>query len=119
MVAIDIIPHRGNHAREFPFIGYLGVSPVVLQGFVKTSIEGDKKKLLATCILVRIRCCEYLDSTSNILWEMTNELWKPNEEQEIGDLNLPFRLEIPKSCPGSSICTYKSYRIRWHIEAGM
>ena len=43
MVVLSLTPYRGNHARFFPHTGFLGVTPVVIQGMVRTALEEDRK----------------------------------------------------------------------------
>jgi len=58
MVHVSLSPHHGNHLRFFPFAGYLGLTPVVVQGRVRTSLEADRKSVRARSLCVRVRCYE-------------------------------------------------------------
>lgn len=64
MVHLSLFPHKGNHARHFPHAGYLGISPVIVAGTVKTSLKGNMTTLDAGKVVVRIRCYEGLGSSA-------------------------------------------------------
>lgn len=124
MVVLTVSPFRGNHTRFFPFAGYLGLTPVVVQGQVRTMLEEDQLALRSACLCVRIRCYE-ADLTRgkrlNVLYEISQELWRKDGEREwgeLGDFSSPFRLVIPVDAIGVSTTTFKSFRTWWQVEAG-
>lgn len=64
MVHLSLVPHKGNHARHFPHAGYLGLSPVIVAGTVKTTLKGNMTHLDAGKVVVRVRCYEGLGSSA-------------------------------------------------------
>lgn len=111
MVTITITAKRGNHARSFAHLGYLGLSPVIVSGAVSTRIEEDGQALAAYKVLIRLRCYEGLGhhpgqgaglntdlasstpsssssfkpSKINILWQTEKVLWTPSDDNLLGD----------------------------------
>ncbi|KAF7304677.1 hypothetical protein MKEN_01181800 [Mycena kentingensis (nom. inval.)] len=124
MVHVILATQRGNQAvKFFPYTGYLGLSPVQIDGVVRTKLDADLKTLLAS--RVSIRCCCYetrfslLGSTSNCIVDYNQVLWAPSQEpfEPIGDLELPFSLSIPRKVAGFSSATYTNYKCSWRVEA--
>lgn len=118
---LTLTPYRGNHTRYFPAAGCLGATDVIIQGRLKTSLEEDALPLIASSVIVRVRCYE---STSrggkvNVLCEVSKTLWSSGtERKELGDWTDEFRLVIPKVNSGVSTMTVsKHYRAWWQIEA--
>ncbi|KNZ54458.1 hypothetical protein VP01_2940g2 [Puccinia sorghi] len=120
MVTITLIPKNGNNTRYFPHSGFLGLSPVLVSGYVQTRLEEDNQPLEASRVIVRIRCYEAIGSpisrgakpeleqpsaasfsklsNVNVLWQTEQTLWSANQQQQydlLGDWNATWRLVIP------------------------
>ncbi|KAA1102043.1 hypothetical protein PGT21_035442 [Puccinia graminis f. sp. tritici] len=125
MVTLTLSPKNGNHTRYFPHSGYLGLSPVIVTGYVQTRLEEDNLPLEASRLVVRIRCYEAVGSTLskgtrpeeqqqqqqqqqqpsynklsniNVLWQTEQTLWAATnqlEYQSLGDWNGSWKLIIP------------------------
>lgn len=80
----------------------------------------------ARSITISVRCYEASFGRlgvlqSNVLVDYTEVLWsKPDDTQyeNIGDLELPFRISIPARVGGFSTSTFVEYRCLWRVEAG-
>lgn len=128
MVVLTISPYRGNHQRFFPFAGFLGLTPVVIQGTLKTVMEEDNKPLKASSVFVRVRCYEADISGGaikgkgmNVLFDAEQELWRKDEGEEfssLGDFSKAFRIVIPVEANGVTTATFKNFRTWWQVEAG-
>lgn len=125
MVVVSISPWRGNHVAGFPFAGYLGLSPVIIQGLFRTTLEEDNRPLKASQILVRVRCYEKhkqgpgKSDRINILYERVQTLWtKPDEVdyEDLGDFASGFRIVLPPNAGGVSPVTFKNYEAYWKVE---
>ena len=125
MVVVSISPWRGNHVAGFPFSGYLGLSPVVVQGLFRTCLEEDNRALKASQVIVRVRCYEKHQQGPgktdklNILYEQTQTLWtKPDsaEYADLGDFASAFRIVLPTNAGGISPVTFKNYKAYWKVE---
>jgi hypothetical protein len=132
MVRLAILPHRGNQNRAFPYTGYLGLTPVSVQGYVRTELEEDNLSLEASHVQVRLRCyeCEgrgtHTAKSSNVrvLYEVSKRLWAASAGQEhgaLGDFEAKFRLTVPVDATlhgALSSMHFKTWRIWWALEAG-
>jgi hypothetical protein len=128
MVVLTLTPYRGNHQRFFPHAGFLGLTPVVIQGTLRTTLEEDRKPLKASSVQVRVRCYEAENTAGktkgkamHVLYDMTQEVWSKEEGEawgDVGDLTRPFRIVLPIDAGGVSTLTFKTYRAWWQVEAG-
>ncbi|KJA20222.1 hypothetical protein HYPSUDRAFT_111166, partial [Hypholoma sublateritium FD-334 SS-4] len=113
----------GNQGqRFFPHTGYLGLTPVRVEGIVRTRLDADAKRLPARCITVAVRCYEsrvgrVAALQSTLLVDCTHTLWAAPDYEPIGALEFPFRLSIPARVAGFSTAAYVDYRCVWRIEA--
>ncbi|KAM0789717.1 hypothetical protein ACM66B_006574 [Microbotryomycetes sp. NB124-2] len=128
MVVLQLQPHRGNHQRFFPHAGFLGLSPVIIQGTVKTSLQEDQRSIKASALVVRVRCYEAQvlpggktnKKSVNVLHEERQEVWSKQPDQDwsdLGEVTKPFRITLGVDAGGVSTCTFKNYRAWWSIEA--
>ncbi|KAK4056441.1 hypothetical protein OIO90_002584 [Microbotryomycetes sp. JL221] len=127
MVVLQLQPHRGNHARFFPHAGFLGLTPVVIQGTVKVSFQEDHRPIKASTVLVRVRCYEAevvggktRKRTANVIFEQNQEVWTKQSNEtwsDLGEVAKPFRITLGVDAGGVSTCTFKNYRTWWQIEA--
>ncbi|EJD05975.1 uncharacterized protein FOMMEDRAFT_77489, partial [Fomitiporia mediterranea MF3/22] len=126
MVKISILSYRGNaNSRYFPHSGYLGLTPVKIEGVVRTALEEDRKPLHASSVVASVRCIEARLGRvgvvhSNVLVEYTQTLWnKPDsvEWADLGDGEFPFKIVIPAKSPGFTCANFQDYRVFWRIEA--
>lgn len=127
MVKLSLISPKGNQGiRYFPHHGYLGLTPVKVEGLVRTNVEQDGKPLLAKDVTVAIRCYEarygrFGAVHLNVLFEHVLTLWHKDDNQdwsEIGDSEHPFRLSVPSGVAAPSMALYfQEYRIFWRVEA--
>jgi hypothetical protein len=127
MVVLSLHSRRENSApRYFPHSGYLGLTPLKVEGFVRTRRDEDPKPLLARSITVSVRCYEArvgrLGSVrTNVLADVTHTVWsKPHDVEwsEVGDLDLPFKITLPADIGGLSTTYFQLYRVYWRVEAG-
>ncbi|KAI6022709.1 hypothetical protein EDC04DRAFT_2900670 [Pisolithus marmoratus] len=129
MVKLSLVSPKGNQGiRDFPHHGYLGLTPVKVEGLVRTNIEQDGKRILAKDVTVAIRCYEarygrFGAVHSNVLSEHALTLWHKDDNQdwsEVGDSEYPFRLCIPSHVAAPSTALYsQEYRIFWRVEAAL
>ncbi|KAK0503107.1 hypothetical protein EDD18DRAFT_1136397 [Armillaria luteobubalina] len=125
MVRLILGSTKGNGVRYFPYTGYLGLTPVKVDGAILTRLDQDLKMLPARSITVSVRCYELVLGRvgvlqSNVLVDYTKVLWEKPEGQEygeIGDLELPFRFSIPTKVGGLSTASFVEYRCLWRVEA--
>lgn len=126
MVGLSLQPWRGNQLASFPHTGFYGLSPVIIQGLLRTTLEEDNKPVKATEIAVRLRCCEEYkvglvkDSITRVLHEQTQVLWTKPEGQdygEVGDFASAFRIVLPPDAGGTSSVTFVNYRVYWKVQA--
>ncbi|KAK0210606.1 hypothetical protein DFS33DRAFT_1294294 [Desarmillaria ectypa] len=125
MVRLILGSTKGNGVRYFPHTGYLGLTPVKVDGAILTRLDQDLKMLPARSITVSVRCYELVLGRvgvlqSNVLVDYTKVLWEKPEGQdygEIGDLELPFRFAIPTKVGGLSTASFVEYRCLWRVEA--
>lgn len=134
MVRMVLNAHRGNHARTFPHSGYLGLTPVTLQGSLKLELEEDNIPLEASSIEIRVRCYESESRSATpgsrpnsvrTLYEVSETLWKVSDMPEggkrlwapMGSFKKDWRLVIPKDAQGAlSTMSFKSWRVWWAVE---
>jgi hypothetical protein len=146
MVHLSLLSTKGNQAaRYFPYHGYLGLTPIKVEGglfisflftpipfstalaVVRTKIDDDGKLLPAKTITVSVRCYESRLGRVNplltkVLVDYTQVLWaKPDEHEweDVGDSEYPFRLTVPAKVVGHSTAHFQDYRVWWRIEACM
>ncbi|RDB24068.1 hypothetical protein Hypma_008762 [Hypsizygus marmoreus] len=126
MVHLVLSSLKGNQGlRYFPYVGYLGLTPVRVEGYVRTKLDDDAKQLQATSITISVRCYESRIGRvsvlhSNILADYTQVLWSKPDGQDyapIEDLEFPFRITVPAKAPGFSTAVFVDYRCMWRIEA--
>ncbi|KAG9104916.1 hypothetical protein FRC06_004983 [Ceratobasidium sp. 370] len=127
MVALSVVAARGNAgARYFPHSGHLGLTPVKLEGVVRTRLEEDDKPATASAVTISLRCYEARVGRvsvvkSNIILEQSQTLWSPPAGSVCGSLGaaeLPFKIVLPTSAAGNSNFNLQEYRVYWRIEAG-
>jgi hypothetical protein len=132
MVRLVVLPHRGNTARSFPSTGYLGLTPVSVQGHIRTQLEEDKLPLEASSLEVTLRCYESESKGAHsgkagelrVLYEVSKTLWTSGSQEymPLGDYEAKFRLSIPVDAVlngAFSTMVFKSWRIWWSLEASM
>lgn len=137
----------GNQGlRYFPYSGYLGLTPIRVEGgqsilltttlytlisysflVVRTKLDDDLRTLQATSLTIAIRCYESRLGRvnalqSNVLVDHTQVLWSKSDDVEheaVGSLDYPFRLTLPSKVGGFSTAVFVDYRCLWRIEAGV
>lgn len=148
MVQLTLLPPKGNQgARTFPFTGYLGVSPVRVEGgqsppfypsffravlnqiqAIRTKVDPVHGKALPSkSLTVSVKCYESrigrLGTTHcNVLAEYTQIIWSKQDDEEygvLGDFESSFRILVPAKSPGFSTTTFQEYRIFWRVEASV
>ncbi|KAJ6546506.1 hypothetical protein DFH09DRAFT_1171214 [Mycena vulgaris] len=126
MVHLLLASTKGNHGvRYFPYSGYLGLTPLKVDGVVRTKLDADLKPLRAKSITISVRCYEVRLGRlgvvrSNVLVDYTQLLWSPEDGQDyndIGELELPFRITIPRKVAGFSTASFVEFRCTWRVEA--
>ncbi|KAF8921458.1 hypothetical protein CPB85DRAFT_1428441 [Mucidula mucida] len=125
MVRLVLASSKGNGVRYFPYVGYLGLTPVKVEGVVVTRLDHDLKPLPTKSISISVRCYELLLGRtgvlqSNVLAEYNKVLWEKPEDQDhadVGDMELPFRLSVPARVGGHSTASFVEYRCIWRVEA--
>ena len=93
---------------------------------VRTRPDADTRSCLAKAITISVRCYEARVGRvsvlqSNCLVDYTQVLWsKPEgvEHEQIGALDLPFRITLPANIAGFSTALFVDYRCMWRVEAG-
>ncbi|KDQ33567.1 hypothetical protein PLEOSDRAFT_48198 [Pleurotus ostreatus PC15] len=111
--------------RYFPYSGYLGLTPLRVEGVVRVKLDNDGKSLPTKSVTVSIRCYESRLGRvsvlqSNILVDQTQVLWSKPDSQEyadLGDAEFPFRLTLPPNIAGFSTATFVEYKCTWRVEA--
>ncbi|RDX48331.1 hypothetical protein OH76DRAFT_1352532 [Lentinus brumalis] len=126
MVHLVLSTTRGNSGnRFFPHQGYLGLTPVRVEGIVRTRFDEDRKPIPAKSLSVSIRCYQSRLTRSrsfrlSLVVDHTDVLWlKPPDKDysDIGELEFPFKITLPKRTPGFSTANYQDYRVFWRLEA--
>lgn len=127
MVQLSLSTAKGNAgSRAFPFQGYLGLTPVRVDGVVRTRFDEDQKPILAKSISVSVRAYESRQGRtgshhSRLLVDYTQTLWRKPDDvpyTELGEFEQPFRITLPKRVAGFSTANYQDYRTYWRLEAG-
>jgi len=124
MVSLSLASRHGG-TRSFPHAGYLALTPLKIEGVVRTRLDDDKKPLHAVDIHVALRCYEARVGPAGILHsrllvDHSVALWsKPQDEPwaEIGDGDWPFKLSLPPRLAGHSTASFHDYRVFWRVEA--
>ncbi|TEB36314.1 hypothetical protein FA13DRAFT_1683637, partial [Coprinellus micaceus] len=126
MVHLILSSTKGNQGgKYFPFLGFLGLTPVRVEGIVRTKLDTDLKLLPSTSLTISVRCYEHRVgrvnvTNSRILVDHTQVLWlKPDdvEYEPIGVSEYPFRIILPATVAGFSTATFVDYRCTWRVEA--
>ncbi|OBZ75724.1 hypothetical protein A0H81_04517 [Grifola frondosa] len=126
MVQLHVSTTKGNSgSRFFPYQGYLGLTPVKVEGLVRTKLDEDGKPILAKSLSVSVRCYESRStlnrsSRSIILVDQSQQLWsKPDgvDYAPVAELDCPFKITLPTRTPGYSTANYQEYRTFWRLEA--
>ncbi|EAU88046.2 hypothetical protein CC1G_10819 [Coprinopsis cinerea okayama7 len=126
MVQLILSSTKGNQGgKYFPYIGYLGLTPVRVEGIVRTKLDSDQKTLPSKSLTISVRCYESRVGRvntlhSNILVDYTQTLWsKPDDVdyENVGVLEYPFRIWIPTQTRGFSTAVFVDYRCTWRVEA--
>jgi hypothetical protein len=129
MVVVVLSPHKvGAHARAFPYTGYLGLSPVSIQGAIRLKVEEDNLAVDACDVRVRARCYELDRSPSvarkpTVVCEFEHVVWRAAgdaEYESLGNFTSPFRIVIPPEAARTvpSTLAYKAWRVWWCLEGG-
>jgi hypothetical protein len=127
MVQLILSTSKGNSsARHFPFQGYLGLTPVRVEGIVSTRFEEDQKPVLAKSLTVSVRAYEARNGRSGgnhsrLLVDYSQTLWRKPDGQdhaELGETDKPFKITLPKRVAGFSTANFLNYRTYWRVEAG-
>lgn len=104
-----------------------GLTPVKVEGVVRTRVEEDGKPATASALTVSLRCYEARVGRvgvvkSNILVEQSQTLWTPPSGAvwgALGAVEIPFKIVLPANAAGNSTFSLQEYRVYWRIEAGM
>ncbi|KAK7043646.1 hypothetical protein VNI00_008257 [Paramarasmius palmivorus] len=127
MVHLLLISSKGNGVRYFPYSGYLGLSPVKVEGVVITKLDSDLKTIQAKSITVSVRCYESRLGRlgaiqTNVLVDHTQTLWTKPDGQDydaVGNGEYPFKISLPSNVGGFSTLSFVEYRTVWRVEAVM
>ncbi|EGG04694.1 uncharacterized protein MELLADRAFT_108249 [Melampsora larici-populina 98AG31] len=108
MVEISLIPRRGKCATFFPHAGYLGISPVFVEGQIRAHEHPQEKEVVkALQISIRLRCYEEAgllnhispqrqetssihptdrsrSKTTPVLWETSEVVWRASQADSMG-----------------------------------
>ncbi|KAI0670567.1 hypothetical protein C8Q78DRAFT_975530 [Trametes maxima] len=126
MVHLVLSTTRGNSGnRFFPHQGYLGLTPVRVEGVVRTRLDEDGKPIPARALSISVRCYQSRLTRSRtfrstLVVDHTDVLWvKPQDKEyaDVAELDFPFKLTLPKRTPGFSTANYQDYRVFWRLEA--
>ncbi|KAF8061540.1 hypothetical protein FPV67DRAFT_1509348 [Lyophyllum atratum] len=126
MVHLVLSSTKGNQGlRYFPYVGYLGLTPVKVEGVVRTKLDDDARQLQAKSITISVRCYESRLGRvsvlhSNVLVDYTQVLWSKPDGEEYGlidDFEAPFRITVPARVAGFSTAVFVDYRCMWRVEA--
>ncbi|KAF9036575.1 hypothetical protein BJ165DRAFT_581628 [Panaeolus papilionaceus] len=127
MVQLQLLSSiKGNSGqRFFPYTGYLGLTPIRVEGVVRTKLDADLKPLQAKAITISVRCYETRTGRVNVLQsrilvDYTHTLWSKPDNQDyenIGNMDFPFRMSVPANVSGYSTATFVDYRCVWRVEA--
>ncbi|GJE88310.1 hypothetical protein PsYK624_043930 [Phanerochaete sordida] len=109
--------------RHFPVQGYLGLTPVHVEGIVQIRLDPDQKPIPARRLTVSVRAYESRRtgvSQSHALVDYSQTLWSKPQDQscaDIGEFQSPFKITLPKDVAGFSTANYQDYRTFWRVEA--
>ncbi|EKM55669.1 uncharacterized protein PHACADRAFT_256454 [Phanerochaete carnosa HHB-10118-sp] len=126
MVQLCLTTLKGNAgSRHFPFQGYLGLTPVRIEGIVRTRLDEDQKPMQAKSITVSVRAYESRQTRmgathTRLLVDYSQTLWKKPDDQpyaDVGEFESPFRIVLPRRVAGFSTANYQDYRTYWRVEA--
>ncbi|KAI0689134.1 hypothetical protein BC835DRAFT_1257834, partial [Cytidiella melzeri] len=126
MVHLILSTTKGNSSsRHFPFQGYLGLTPVRVDGVVCTRFDEDQKPILAKSLTVSVRAYEARQGRggpqhSRLLVDYSQTLWRKPDGQEyaeLGELDRSFKITLPKRVAGFSTANFLDYRLYWRLEA--
>lgn len=92
---------------------------------VRTKLDEDGKPIPAKSLSISIRCYQSRLTRSRavrstLVVDHTDVLWvKPPHKgyADVGELEFPFKLTLPKRTPGFSTANYQDYRVFWRLEA--
>lgn len=127
MVQLFLSTTKGNAGiRHFPYQGYLGLTPVRVDGIVRTRCDEDQKPVQASALTVYVRAYESRQTRlgaphSRIVAEYAQTVWRKPDGQDygsLGDFDSPFKITLPKRAAGFSTANYQDYRSFWRVEAG-
>ncbi|KAI0080568.1 hypothetical protein K474DRAFT_1573151, partial [Panus rudis PR-1116 ss-1] len=126
MLTLILAPARGNSGgRYFPYQGYLGLTPLRVEGVVCTRLAEDGKPIPAKSLSVAVRCYESRQGKtgtlhSRLLVDYLSVLWRKPDNQDYADLgshDAQFKITLPKRVAGFSTAHYQEYRTFWRVEA--
>ncbi|GJJ11946.1 hypothetical protein Clacol_006184 [Clathrus columnatus] len=133
MLKLTLAAKQGNGVRYFPYAGYLRMTPLKIEGIVRTRIDEDNRPLLCSGLYVALRCYEARlglglglglggasgsSTTSattvdngnpnlNVLFEIIVPLWNASaaasEYDSLGDGEWPFKIIVPPNA--SPVCS--------------
>ncbi|KAL7409686.1 hypothetical protein BDY24DRAFT_402634 [Mrakia frigida] len=126
-------------SRSFPVVGFLGLTPIILEGLILSRLSAPEKPLLASSVEVNIKCIESRLSgafgvvTSEVLWSSSTVVWRAGEsappredglvsrgvEEALGDWEGKFKVVIPVEegkKAGRSSVSLREYRVVWRLE---
>ncbi|THG98590.1 hypothetical protein EW026_g3629 [Hermanssonia centrifuga] len=126
MVTLYLSTTKGNGGiRHFPYQGFLGLTPVRIDGIVRTRLDEDQKPIPAFSLTIYVRSYEARQTRtgslhSRILAEYSQTVWRKPDGQDyasLGDFEHPFKITLPKRVAGYSTANYQDYRTFWRVEA--
>ena len=127
MVQLSLTTVKGNGgSRHFPFHGYLGLTPIRVEGIVRTRLDEDLKPIQAKSLTVSVRAYESRPSRigsphTRLLVDYSQTLWRKPDGQsyaDLGEFDATFKITLPKRVAGFSSANYQDYRTFWRVEAG-
>lgn len=127
MVRLSLSTSKGNAGiRHFPFQGYLGLTPVRVDGLVRTRTDDDLKPVLAASLTVYVRAYESRQPRlgaphHRVVAEYLHTVWRAPDGTQyapLADFDAPFKITLPKRAPGFSTANFQDYRTFWRVEAG-
>ncbi|EPQ58424.1 hypothetical protein GLOTRDRAFT_35872, partial [Gloeophyllum trabeum ATCC 11539] len=118
-------PKANLSSKYFPYHGYLGLTPLRVEGIVRTRLDEDGKLLPAKSLTVAVRCYELRLGrltvlSSHLLVDHALDLWRKPDDHDyasIGDAEFPFRITLPPTVGGPSTVHFTDYRVFWKVEA--
>ncbi|KLT38325.1 hypothetical protein CC85DRAFT_38487 [Cutaneotrichosporon oleaginosum] len=124
---VQVQPKQGNIAsKNFPVVGYFGVTPVVLAGTVHVKVEEGGPKIPIRSVQVAVRCYESRDSMrstrrDHVIYEKTKHIWHPPagvQDEVLDGWEQPFKLSIPPEAAELARGTQnlREWRVRWRLE---